>query len=128
MPAHKEAFALMWYGCECGHRERYWNSRDGVTPFMTLCPSCDQPTLQHVWWTLDAHTPDHKPAKGQRVWVDMTRERAEQYARSQIAQMKARGYEDPPPETFAAIVDDLFRDGDAPDMIVTGYEWKPVAE
>lgn len=55
----------------------------------------------------------------------MTRERAEQYARSQIAQMKAHGYEDPSPETFAAIVDDLFRDGDAPDTIVTGYEWKP---
>jgi hypothetical protein len=38
---HREAFALMWYACDCGHRERLWNSRDGVTPYGGLaCPSC----------------------------------------------------------------------------------------
>ena len=34
---HREAFCLMWYACPCGHAERYWNSRDGVTPFMIGC-------------------------------------------------------------------------------------------
>lgn len=89
---HKEAFCLMWYGCRaCGHRERIWNSRDGVTPFCTLCPSCNHPELQHVDWGLDIYAPSHTPAIGQRVWVSMTRERAEAIARRRI---KAHGLAD----------------------------------
>jgi len=78
---HKEAFALMWYACKCGHRERLWNSRDGVTPFGFGCPSCGgtlgEQGLLHVWWNLDRCVPDHVPHSGQRVWRDGTREDAE---------------------------------------------------
>jgi hypothetical protein len=61
---HKEAFALMWYACACGHRERFWNSRDGVTPFGGIeCPSCGEKGmsmtggLSHIRFDLDEHAP-----------------------------------------------------------------------
>jgi hypothetical protein len=75
---HTEAFALMWYACECGHRERIWNSRDGVTPFGgILCSSCGGKGLQrrgltHVDWKLDEPAPEHKLTNGQRFFRDGT--------------------------------------------------------
>lgn len=75
---HTEAFALMWYACPCGHRERIWNSRDGVTPFGGVhCPSCDGRGIQtrglkHIEWQLDEHAPDHKLKDGQRFFRDGT--------------------------------------------------------
>jgi hypothetical protein len=116
---HVEAFCLMWYACRCGHRERIWNSRDGVTPFAMLCPSCEQPNLQHVDWKLDQYAPQHKPAPGQRQWVDMTRERAERYVRGRLASMKSQGYT--PEATFEQLVDQQFTHGVGPDLVVTGY-------
>lgn len=120
--SHPEAFNLMWYACRsCQHRERFWNSRDGVTPFGTSCPSCGGADLLHVDWNLDRFAPDHKPHRGQRVWVDMTRERAEMYARRRIAAAAERGY-DISQDHLPQMVADIYRDGTAPDMVVTGYE------
>lgn len=118
---HKEAYCLMWYACPCGHRERFWNSRDGVTPFGTFCPSCDQPSLHHVEWQRDERAPNHKPFHGQRVWVDMTRERAEQLAHKRIEQGRAAGLE-VREGLFEALVEDFLRCGEAPDMKVWGYD------
>ena len=70
-----EAFCLMWYACDCGHRERFWNGRDGVTPFGTSCPSCGG-IMNHVQWQRDVCTPDHVPHHGQAVWRDGTVEDA----------------------------------------------------
>lgn len=72
---HAEAFCLMWYACECGHRERIWNSRDGVTAFGFGCPSCGN-TCLHVDWKLDHFFPQYKPYRGQRFWRDGTVEDA----------------------------------------------------
>lgn len=120
--AHAEAFALMWYGCPCGHRERYWNSRDGVTPFMTLCPSCGRPSMQHVDWKLDTFAPNHKPAIGQRVWVDMTLPRAEAIAKHRIAQAKSVGREiADTPEYIARLAAAIHEGGAAPALEVWGY-------
>jgi hypothetical protein len=82
---HGEAFCLMFYACPCGHRERMWNSRDGVTPFGGItCPSCGlgfgtpalpgRPSwgLSHVQFAADYPVPDHKPWPGQRFWRDGT--------------------------------------------------------
>ena len=34
---HKEAYCIMFYKCDkCHAVERFWNSRDGVTPFIVL--------------------------------------------------------------------------------------------
>lgn len=85
---HAEAFALMWYRCEsCGHTERFWNSRDGVTPFGCGCPSCGQ-TLSHSDWQRDVYAPDHKLRYGQRFWRDGTPDEAEAIMRRRIDRLK----------------------------------------
>jgi hypothetical protein len=117
---HAEAYCLMWYACECGHRERIWNSRDGVTAFGMACPSCNEPKLQHVDWKLDVYAPDHVPAPGQRVWITMTRERALQIARRTVARV-AQGKAMPSGVDLSRIADAVFNDGTAPDLIVYGY-------
>jgi hypothetical protein len=80
---HREAFALMWYRCPCGHTERFWNSRDGVTPFGGVqCPSCGERGLSmtgglsHAAFHLDQTAPDHRPHPGQRIWRDGTQAEA----------------------------------------------------
>lgn len=81
---HDEAFCLMWYRCTCGHKERIWNSRDGVTPFMLTCPSCNKPSMQHVDWNQDVYTPDHKLSRYQKFWRDGTPDEAEAIMRRRI--------------------------------------------
>ena len=74
---HKEAYCLMWYACKCGHRERVWNSRDGVTPFGMSCPSCESDFmkgqgLKHERFHLDECVPEHQPHEGQLIFRDGT--------------------------------------------------------
>lgn len=90
---HGEAFALMWYACECGHRERIWNSRDGVTPFGLDCPSCAKTSLRHIQWGLDEPSPEYALVKGQRYFADGTPDEAEQIMRHRIKMMKGTPYE-----------------------------------
>lgn len=75
---HKEAFCLMWYACACGHRERIWNSRDGVTPFGgLLCVSCggkglEDRGLRHEHFNRDEPAPTHMLRLGQLYFRDGT--------------------------------------------------------
>jgi hypothetical protein len=98
---HKEAFALMWYRCDgCGHTERFWNSRDGVTPFGGIrCPSCGlqglHGGLSHLAFHLDEYAPDHKPYPGQRFWRDGTADEARAILERRFASFKERGQEVP---------------------------------
>lgn len=95
MTVHKEAFCLMWYACKCGHRERIWNSRDGVTPFGCNCPSCSG-TMSHVEWHNDVMAPHHKLTSGQRFWRDGTPDEAETIMRWRIEQSKGGRWEATP--------------------------------
>ena len=124
---HLEAFCLMWYRCDrCQHMERFWNSRDGVTPFGTQCPSCGDRSLHHVYFGSDQYAPDHKPPAGQKVWIDMTRERAEQIVRQRIDTLKAHGRDVASNEAkFERYVGSFFEHGTSPDMAVSGYGWDP---
>lgn len=64
----------MHYKCEgCGRVEMFWNSRDGVTPFIATSACCGKPSM-HINFAADQYAPGHKPWKGQRVFVDQTRE------------------------------------------------------
>lgn len=92
-PVHKEAYCLMWYGCRCGHCERIWNSRDGVTPFAMVCPSCGKDTLSHVVWSSDTPAPDHKLHPRQRFWRDGTKEEAVAIMRARIDSCKGTQFE-----------------------------------
>lgn len=119
---HVEAFHLMWYACPCGHQERHWNSRDGVTPYGSHCPSCGDFTIRHSRWHKDEYVPDYKPHHGQRIWVDMTRERAEKYVRALIAGSKSTPYkiED---DRFESLVLNTMGEqhgGHGPDCIIFG--------
>lgn len=87
---HGEAFALMTYGCPCGHREVIWNSRDGVTPFCMGCPSCGGATLRHSTFRVDVYAPAHKLHRGQRFWRDGTPDEAAELMRKRIAAMQGR--------------------------------------
>lgn len=93
---HKEAFCLMWYACKaCGHRERIWNSRDGVTPFGCDCPSCGK-IMDHVEWRSDEYAPSHKLLPRQRFWRDGTPDEAEAIMRGRIEKSKGGRWEVPP--------------------------------
>lgn len=86
---YNDAYMLMWYVCGlCGHKERIWNSRDGITPFATTCPSCGK-LMQHARWDLDTYAPDHQPLIGQRYWRDGTPDEAAEIMRRRIENMRA---------------------------------------
>lgn len=105
---HKEAFALMWYGCPCGHRERIWNSRDGVTPFGGIrCSSCGSAAnqgvgLTHIWFQADQCAPDHKLIDGQLFFRDGTTFDAISIIKRRIRLFADRGQ--PIPENIAGIL------------------------
>lgn len=74
--AHREAYALMNYESADGLvREVIWNSRDGVTPFGVTAKDGTTP-LTHARWHEDQYAPNHVPALGDRIFVDLTPERA----------------------------------------------------
>lgn len=90
---HREAFALMWYVCPCGHRERIWNSRDGVTPFGgVFCPSCHGSHLTHTWLKEDVIVPEHILAIGQRYFRDGTAGDAITIIKRRIGRQRAAGH------------------------------------
>ena len=79
-----EAYMLMTYECEqCKQREEIWNSRDGITPFCVSCTKCNG-IMQHVEWEKDVFAPRHSPADEDRVFVDLTLERAKQKAKEKV--------------------------------------------
>lgn len=77
---NKEGFHLMTYQCRNGHEETIWNSRNGITPFIVGCQRCKQDS-QHIYWNRDVYAPDHKPKKGDRIFIDLTLEKAKEYCR-----------------------------------------------
>lgn len=90
---------LMWYSCrECGHRERIWNSRDGVTPFGCGCSSCGG-SMTHVEWDKDTYAPDHQLLRRQRFWRDGTPDEAEAIMRRRIERMRDKWPCSPEEET-----------------------------
>jgi hypothetical protein len=122
---HAEAFMLMNYACrdpECQHHEIIWNSRDGVTPFGMNCPSCGGNELIHCNWKLDKYAPDHKPHAGQRVWIDLTPERALVHAQRQIAHARIKGYKYN--SDAQELADNMFAPGMPPDIRIEGYNAK----
>lgn len=134
--AHGESYALMLYANGRGDVvETIWNSRDGVAPFLVFedIDEAEDPEaaerdkwklerLQHISWGGDAFAPFHVPNIGDRIFVDLTEERA----RAQAYRDVERGWNDehgPLSESYsdrAAAVDALtaeyLRPG-APDIV-----------
>lgn len=99
---HKEAFCLMWFECVCGHKEQVWNSRDGVTPFGLMCPSCGGASLFHTRWHLDHPAPKHKPHPGQRFFRDGTADEAVEVVKKRLT--KAKEADHPIPDAVAEVL------------------------
>lgn len=95
---HAEAFCLMHYQCkDCGHLERIWNSRDGVTPFSMRCPSCgnkNEPmgNMFHVAFNRDEYVPDYKLNRFQKYWRNITADEAANAMRARFRQMDGTQY------------------------------------
>jgi hypothetical protein len=85
---HAEAFAVMRYVAAGGKHELIWNSRDGVTPFVTRIDGVD---LQHVDWGNDWYAPAYVPPIGSWIFVDMTAELAQRFAREYVDKYWDRG-------------------------------------
>jgi hypothetical protein len=84
----------MWYQCRaCKHLERIWNSRDGVTPFGSDCPSCGEDVMNHIAWNRDEYAPNHKLHFGQKFWRDGTPDEAEAIMRRRIDSCRGTEYE-----------------------------------
>ncbi|WP_429361462.1 hypothetical protein [Paraburkholderia sp. MM5496-R1] len=115
---HADGYALMWYACDCGHRERMWNSRDGATPYVVPCPSCGSSSLTHVDWHDDQTHSTYTPHDGQRVFVDMAREQAEQIVERAFVRL---GLNRDHPK-FASSVDELLghTTGESPLVAIAG--------
>jgi len=79
----KEGFNLMSYRCKAGHVEFIWNSRGGITPFMVNCRECGL-ISEHVDWHSDLYVPLHQPKKGDRIFIDLTLEKAKEYRREYV--------------------------------------------
>lgn len=85
---HKEAYCHMHYQCEAGHVTSIWNSRDGVTPFVLICPreGCNQET-RHVDWQEDVLDPDYELQPGDWYWRDGTLDEMREIMRRRVEQM-----------------------------------------
>jgi hypothetical protein len=87
---HKEALCLMEYRSDDRREVEYiWNSRDGVTPFTVTSRRGTEMT--HVNWMYDRRIPDFVPQPGSRIFVDLTPEKAQEYAARRVA----RSWDDP---------------------------------
>lgn len=119
--SHKEAFCIMTYRCkDCGHEERIWNSRDGVTPFCIGCPKCKGHNHYHVDWYMDRYAPCHtvmlKP--GDRYFITMTMERARGYAVINVDRQIELGHlpASRRNEVIKLAAASYFNEGNAPDI------------
>lgn len=87
---HREAYCLMKYRSDDGTEEEIiWNSRDGVTPFTLTLRSGKIAT--HVDWQLDRRVPDYVPKSGERIFIDLTKERAMELAARHLENWRASG-------------------------------------
>lgn len=75
---YKEALCLMKYADEHGNSELVWNSRDGVTPFIIHLRNGNE--AQHVEWQRDSYQPHRVPHIGDRIFVNLTMDRAREMA------------------------------------------------
>lgn len=74
----------MTYTSEDGSEsETLWNSRDGVSPFIVSSPNTGRP-LAHTNRGADRYAPAHTPKVGDRIFVDLTEQRARVFAARRV--------------------------------------------
>ena len=105
-PSSADAWKLMWYVCdECRHKERIWNARPHVTPFGGLpCVRCGAAAMTHAFFGSDEEAVDHRPVKGDLIFIDTPPELALIHAKRTIDLHGGReDLPDPPPAEQLAL-------------------------
>ena len=104
-PSANDAWKLMIYVCDgCQHKEKIWNARPHVTPFGGIpCPACDA-HMTHAFFGSDEFRPDHRPQKGDLIFIDTPPELALISARRILDRFAGRpGIPEPPPAEELAL-------------------------
>ena len=79
-----EGFKLMQYRDDAtGEVEWIWNSRNAVTPFVVRSRDGLR-NMTHVRWNEDAYAPGWVPNVGDRIFVNLTIERAREHRRKYV--------------------------------------------
>jgi len=78
--------------------------------------------MHHVAFNADVYAPRHAPNFGQRLWVDMTYNRAEEIAKKRIEALRAQGWSQH--VNVADLATSLFHEGMAPDMRIEGFDYE----
>jgi hypothetical protein len=120
---HAEAFAVMEYISDDGsEREKVWNSRDGVTPFVITLPS-GKPATHHNWAADQRMPEDWVPPPGMRCFTDLTAARARELAVRAVDGWLAEGFRDrllgqfgDRDDAIDALTAEYFKPG-APDLV-----------
>jgi hypothetical protein len=87
---HGEAFMLMWYqSADSKQREQVWNSRDGAAPHEIRSAATGVELRRRSAGV--QYLPEHVPAVGDRIFVDLTEQRARIVAAGVIEQYRADG-------------------------------------
>lgn len=107
-----------------GDVEWLWNSRDGVAPFLVTSRS-RLTLLAHLDWSADKRRPLHVPAVGDRIFVDLTLERAREYRQRFVERhwtaQRMELYTDrwaSPEEAVEVLARGDYGDGRKPDVVV----------
>ncbi len=75
----------------------------------------------HIRWDCDEYSPNYVPRPGERIFVDLTMEKAREVAKQQLKQLEGTKWECPPEEESARIEEltrSLYGNGHQPDLIV----------
>src|SRR5690606_2697498 len=83
---HGEAYCLLRFVCtnpECGKAEVIWNARDGIAPAVVECRYCGR-AARHEPSAVDQRIPDREPRVGERVFIDLTVDRARWWVKKQF--------------------------------------------
>lgn len=118
--ASPDAFLIQTYTCKNGHRERIWNSRDGVTPFVVTCRCGAE--ARHVSMRDDVYALEHVPAAGERIFADPTDDDRRALAERRFQELKGTRYERAESE-HEAFIEVLMRDlrrNPAPKLVTVG--------
>lgn len=90
---HAEAFMIMLYATEeRDQHEWIWNSRDGAV-LATIPTRSGGRQMHHQLFQFDHYCPNHVPGRGDRIFADMTEQRAERFAREWAHSLWGRGLE-----------------------------------
>lgn len=105
----------MKYRSTDGEEEIIWNSRDGVTPYNITLRSGKQ--AMHVDWHLDRCIPDYVPPSGSRIFIDLTADKARQYAAASIQSWIDKGHKLNAVPSVEELVSEYTQHPGAPDLV-----------